>query len=63
MGETIGTLMTHGADTTARDDDGKTAAEVAHSSGHNSVEVQIMALEAGVKSGWVEPNPKGGDDG
>lgn len=63
VGETIGTLMTHGADARARDDEGKTAAEVAHSSGHDGVEVQIMALEAGVKSGWVEPNAKGGDDG
>lgn len=63
VGETIGTLMTHGADATARDNDGNTAAEVASSNGHSGVEVQIMAMEAGVKSGWVKPNAKDGDDG
>lgn len=63
VGETIGNLMTHGADAKARDNDGNTAAEVARSNGHDGVEVQIMALEAGVRSGWVEPNAKDGDDG
>lgn len=63
LGETIAVLMTRGADAQARDDDDRTAAELANHEGHTGVEVQIMGLEAGVRSGWIKSKTDSADDG
>lgn len=54
LGAATAVLMGHGADPEAKTEKGRTAAELARHKGHAGVEVQIMALEAAVRSGWIE---------
>ena len=62
-GAATAVLMQYGADPDAKTDKGRTPAELAHRKDHPSVEVQIMALEAGMRSGWIESKAEGGGDG
>ena len=63
LGAATAVLMQHGADPDAKTDKGRTAAELARHKDHPGVEVQIMALEAGVQSGWIESKATEGGDG
>lgn len=63
LGEATAVLMQHGADADAKTEKGRTAAELARHKDHPGVEVQIMALEAGMRGGWIESKATGGGDG
>jgi len=63
LGAVTSVLMQHGADVNAVTDKGKTALELARQKKHTAIEVQLMALDAGVRSGWVESKVKGDGDG
>ena len=63
LGEATAVLMQHGADPEAKTEKGRTPAELARHKDHTGVEVQIMALDAAVRSGWVEGQAQGGGDG
>ena len=59
LGAATSVLMQHGADPNAKTEKGRTAAELARHKDHPGVEVQIMALDAAVRSGWVESEDGG----
>ena len=63
LGQATAVLMQHGADAEAKTGKGRTAAELARHKDHPGVEVQIMALDAAVRSGWIDGQAQGGDDG
>ena len=63
LGPATAVLMQHGADPEAKTKKGQTAAELARDKDHAGVEVQIMALEAGLRSGWIEGQSEGDKDG
>ncbi|GER06700.1 hypothetical protein GCM10007972_12950 [Iodidimonas muriae] len=60
LGAATSVLMQHGADPEAKTEKGRTAAELARHKDHPGVEVQIMALDAAVRSGWIESEATGG---
>ena len=55
--------LKHGADPNAKTEKGRTTVDLAHHKGHTGVEIQIMALEAALQSGGIEPEPERGGDG
>ncbi|MCA8927016.1 MAG: ankyrin repeat domain-containing protein [Alphaproteobacteria bacterium] len=63
LGAATSVLMQHGADPDAKTEKGRTAAELARHKDHPGVEVQIMALDAAVRSGWIESKAQGGGGG
>ena len=60
LGAATSVLMQHGADPEAKTEKGRTAVELARHKDHSGVEVQIMALDAAVRSGWIESEATGG---
>lgn len=63
LGEATAVLMRYGADPDAKTEKGRTPAELARHKDHPGVEVQIRALEAGLRSGWLKPETEGGENG